>query len=51
LFDAVVADDEGVRVERAEAAEEAAVGDNAAPALAGAGGTDELERRVEAEEY
>jgi hypothetical protein len=51
LLDAVVAGDDRARVLITEEPEEAAVSDDAAPTLARARRTDEVERRGEAQEY
>jgi hypothetical protein len=51
LIDSIVAGDDRARVESLEAPEEAAVGDDATPALARARGTDKVERRGEAQQY
>ena len=50
LVDAVVAGDHTARVERAEAGEEPAAGDDAAPALARARSAHDVEGRGEAQE-
>lgn len=50
FLDAVVASDEGGRVEGAEAVQEGSIGNDAAPALARTRGTDEVERHGEAHE-
>jgi hypothetical protein len=51
LLDAVVAGDDRARELITEAPEEGAVSDDAAPTLARARRTDEVERRGEAQEY